>query len=58
MQQVTGQLLLITMNMRKKGLLQKARGKHPGRPKVEIPKELATLYPKWKKGEIKAVEFM
>lgn len=36
----------------------KARGKHMGRPKLELPKEWDKLYKKWKKGEIKAVEFM
>ncbi|KYD27510.1 hypothetical protein B4109_3113 [Geobacillus stearothermophilus] len=29
-----------------------------GRPKLELPKEWDKLYKKWKKGEIKAVEFM
>lgn len=36
----------------------KARGKHLGRPRKEIPKEFSDLYKQWKNGEIMAVEFM
>lgn len=36
----------------------KARGKHLGRPRLELPKEWTKLYKRWKNGEIKAVEFM
>ncbi|MCM3160999.1 recombinase family protein [Metabacillus litoralis] len=36
----------------------KAKGKHLGRPSLELPKEWNKLYKQWKQGEIKAVEFM
>lgn len=36
----------------------KARGKHLGRPRKEIPSEFPVLYKQWKNGEIMAVEFM
>lgn len=36
----------------------KARGKHLGRPRKEIPREFPDLYKQWKKGEIMAIEFM
>lgn len=36
----------------------KARGKHLGRPRKEIPNEFPVLYRQWKNGEIMAVEFM
>lgn len=36
----------------------KARGKHLGRPRKEIPNEFSVLYRQWKNGEIMAVEFM
>lgn len=36
----------------------KAKGKHLGRPSIELPDSWGKLYNQWKKGEIKAVEFM
>ncbi|MGO5010805.1 recombinase family protein [Niallia sp. Sow4_A1] len=36
----------------------KAKGKHLGRPSLELPKEWNKLYKQWKNGEIMAVEFM
>lgn len=36
----------------------KAKGKHLGRPVLELPKEWSKLYEQWKNGEIKTVEFM
>ncbi|MFC0417731.1 recombinase family protein [Cytobacillus solani] len=36
----------------------KAKGKHLGRPVLELPKEWDKLYKQWKEKEIKAVEFM
>ena len=36
----------------------KARGKHLGRPRKEIPDEFPILYNQWKNGKIMAVEFM
>lgn len=36
----------------------KAKGKHLGRPVLELPKEWGSLYKEWKDGKIKAVEFM
>lgn len=36
----------------------KSRGKHLGRPRLDIPKEFPHLFKQWKDGEIKAVEFM
>jgi DNA invertase Pin-like site-specific DNA recombinase len=36
----------------------KAKGKHLGRPPLELPKEWNTLYKEWKAGNIMAVEFM
>ncbi|WP_368658668.1 recombinase family protein [Metabacillus halosaccharovorans] len=36
----------------------KAKGKHLGRPILELPKEWTKLYKQWKANEIKAVEFM
>ncbi len=36
----------------------KSKGKHLGRPVLELPKEWDKLYKEWKKGNIKAVEFM
>ncbi|MED1203527.1 recombinase family protein [Heyndrickxia acidicola] len=36
----------------------KARGKHLGRPRKEIPVEFPILYKQWKNGKIMAVEFM
>lgn len=36
----------------------KAKGKHLGRPTMKLPKEWDKLYKQWKRGEIKAVEFM
>ena len=36
----------------------KAKGKHLGRPVLELPKEWDKLYKEWKQGKIKAVEFM
>ena len=38
--------------------LAKAKGKHLGRPPLKLTSEWGTLYNRWKKGEIKAVEFM
>ena len=36
----------------------KSKGKHLGRPIMQLPKEWDNLYKKWKAGQIKAVEFM
>jgi DNA invertase Pin-like site-specific DNA recombinase len=36
----------------------KSKGKHLGRPVLELPKEWNKLYKQWKSGEIMAVEFM
>lgn len=36
----------------------KSKGKHLGRPVMELPKEWDKLYKEWKDGNIKAVEFM
>ncbi len=36
----------------------KAKGKHVGRPLMELPKEWDRLYKQWKLGEIKDIEFM
>lgn len=36
----------------------KARGKHLGRPRIEIPNEFPVLYDQWDNGKITAVEFM
>ncbi|USK54228.1 recombinase family protein [Cytobacillus solani] len=36
----------------------KTKGKHLGRPVLELPKEWDKLYKQWKEKEIKAVEFM
>jgi DNA invertase Pin-like site-specific DNA recombinase len=36
----------------------KAKGKHLGRPSIELPFNWGKLYKQWKKDEIKAVEFM
>lgn len=36
----------------------KAKGKHLGRPILELPNEWEKYYKQWKKGEIQAVEFM
>jgi DNA invertase Pin-like site-specific DNA recombinase len=36
----------------------KAKGKHLGRPVLELPKDWYRLYKEWKAGKIKAVEFM
>lgn len=36
----------------------KAKGKHLGRPVIELPKEWDSLYKKWKNKEITAVKFM
>lgn len=36
----------------------KTKGKHLGRPVMELPKEWAKLYKQWKAGEITAVAFM
>lgn len=36
----------------------KSKGKHLGRPMVELPKEWGKLYKEWKAGEITAVAFM
>ncbi|MFC5734324.1 recombinase family protein [Cytobacillus gottheilii] len=36
----------------------KARGKHLGRPRKEIPNEFPILYKQWKNGELMAVECM
>lgn len=36
----------------------KAKGKHLGRPVLELPKDWDRLYKEWKAGKIKAVEFM
>jgi DNA invertase Pin-like site-specific DNA recombinase len=36
----------------------KAKGKHLGRPPLELPKEWNALYKEWKAGNIMAVEFM
>lgn len=36
----------------------KAKGKHLGRPVLELPNEWGSLYKQWKDGKIKAVEFM
>lgn len=36
----------------------KKKGKHLGRPALELPKEWNKLYKEWKSGSIKAVEFM
>ncbi|MBD7971386.1 recombinase family protein [Paenibacillus gallinarum] len=36
----------------------KAKGKHLGRPILELPKEWDTLYKEWKSGRITAVAFM
>ncbi|WP_163528812.1 recombinase family protein [Halobacillus ihumii] len=36
----------------------KTKGKHLGRPVLELPKEWAKLYKQWRAGKIKAVEFM
>ncbi|WP_312753489.1 recombinase family protein [Rummeliibacillus suwonensis] len=36
----------------------KAKGKHLGRPVLELPKEWSKLYGQWKNGQIKTVEFM
>jgi len=36
----------------------KARGKHLGRPRIEIPNEFPVLYDQWNNGKITAVEFM
>ena len=33
----------------------KAKGKHLGRPRMEIPEEFPEVYDQWKKGEITAV---
>lgn len=49
----------ITLKRQAEGIAAaKARGKHLGRPRMEIPNEFPTLYKQWKQGEIKAVEFM
>ncbi|MEH7480247.1 recombinase family protein [Neobacillus drentensis] len=41
------------------GILEaKKKGKHLGRPVLELPKEWTKLYKQWKDGKIKAVEFM
>ncbi|GIP46097.1 resolvase [Paenibacillus sp. J45TS6] len=36
----------------------KAKGKHLGRPKLELPEEWGKLYKQWKAGKITAVAFM
>lgn len=36
----------------------KSRGKHLGRPVLELPKEWFKHYKQWKKGEIKTIDFM
>lgn len=36
----------------------KTKGKHLGRPVMELPKEWAMMYKKWKAGKITAVAFM
>lgn len=36
----------------------KLRGKHLGRPVLELPKEWFKHYKQWKKGEIKTIDFM
>jgi DNA invertase Pin-like site-specific DNA recombinase len=36
----------------------RSRGKHLGRPIIELPKEWPKYYKEWKNGEIKAVEFI
>ncbi|TYS46756.1 recombinase family protein [Bacillus infantis] len=36
----------------------KAKGKHLGRPVMELPKEWSKFYKEWKSGKITAVEFM
>lgn len=36
----------------------KKKGKHLGRPVLELPKEWDKLYKQWRDGELKAVEFM
>jgi DNA invertase Pin-like site-specific DNA recombinase len=36
----------------------KAKGKHLGRPVLELPKEWGKLYKEWKAGKITAVKFM
>jgi DNA invertase Pin-like site-specific DNA recombinase len=36
----------------------KAKGKHLGRPALELPKEWGKLYKEWKAGNITAVAFM
>ncbi|WP_096202941.1 recombinase family protein [Bacillus sp. FJAT-45350] len=36
----------------------RSKGKHLGRPVMELPKEWSKYYKQWKSGEIKAVEFM
>ncbi|AOZ89329.1 resolvase [Bacillus xiamenensis] len=36
----------------------KTKGKHLGRPSLELPKEWTKLYKQWKAGEITAVTFM
>ncbi|MBJ8080091.1 recombinase family protein [Bacillus cereus group sp. N14] len=36
----------------------KSKGKHLGRPVMELPKEWDKLYKEWKDGKIKAIEFM
>ncbi|PGW47232.1 resolvase [Bacillus thuringiensis] len=38
--------------------IAKEKGKHLGRPVMELPKEWDKLYKEWKDGKIKAVEFM
>lgn len=38
--------------------IAKSKGKHLGRPVMELPKEWEQLYKKWKAGEITAVAFM
>lgn len=38
--------------------IAKAKGKHLGRPSIELPKEWDNLYRRWKDSEIKGVEFM
>lgn len=38
--------------------IAKAKGKHLGRPAIELPKEWDSLYKRWKDGDIMGVEFM
>lgn len=47
------------LQRQKEGIaVAKAKGKHLGRPILELPKEWPTYYKQWKSGEIKAVDFM